>query len=317
MVNILIIASGGGHTGFARAVAENINGKVDFVIPKGDEVSKKMLIQYASNFYEVEKGRGPFDNSVTSLLKFLRAMFESSKIKKYDIVLATGSNHSIFPSFFQYTRGAKVFAIESQDRIVTRGKAINIISKYSKAVFLHWQEQKNLYKNGIVVGPIVENPHYSPSDDGYILVTAGTEGFPELFEKISNLGIKNVIMQTGKIDSSLYSNKVLKAFNFDPNLEKYIANSSLIITHQGKTAMEAVVMYRKPTIIVYNKTLVRAATRADTQLYAKILGAMFLEDPSDWKSNDDILYFIENPRKPNYFEPGTSRLVNVMLNGDI
>ncbi|AWR95094.1 UDP-N-acetylglucosamine--N-acetylmuramyl-(pentapeptide) pyrophosphoryl-undecaprenol N-acetylglucosamine transferase [Acidianus brierleyi] len=314
MADILIIASGGGHTGFARAVAENIERKVDFVIPKGDEISKKMLNQYASKFYEVEKGRGPFDNSFSSLLKFLRAMVESSKIRKYDIILATGSNHSIFPSFFQYIKGAKVFAIESQDRIITKGKAINIISKYSKAVFLHWKEQKSLYKKGIVVGPIVENPHYNPSDNGYILVTAGTEGFPRLFEKISTINLKNVIIQTGKIDPNLYSNKVLKAFNFDPDLEKYIANSSLIITHQGKTAMEAVVMYKKPTIIVYNKTLVRAATREDTRLYAKILGAMFLDDPLDWKSNDELLYYIENPRKPNYFTSGAHELVKVMLN---
>ncbi|MEM3352383.1 MAG: polysaccharide biosynthesis protein, partial [Saccharolobus sp.] len=47
-MGILIIASGGGHTGFARAIAEYLPEKVDFVIPENDEYSKLMLMKYAN-----------------------------------------------------------------------------------------------------------------------------------------------------------------------------------------------------------------------------------------------------------------------------
>ncbi|EWG07150.1 MAG: UDP-N-acetylglucosamine, MurG, LPS N-acetylglucosamine transferase [Candidatus Aramenus sulfurataquae] len=310
MADILIIASGGGHTGFARAVAQYLEQRVDFVIPKGDEKSRKILSPYAERIYEVEKGIEP--NSF-SALKLLKSLVSSSRIRKYKVVVATGSNHSLFPSFFQFLKGAKVFAIESQDRIVTRGKAVSVISKYSRAVFLHWEEQKGLYKNGLVVGPIVEKSKYESRDEGYVLVTAGTEGFLRLFDKVAELGVKNVVMQTGKVDPSKYKREGWKVFSFDPDLERYIANASLVVTHQGKTAMEAVVMYGKPTAIVYNSSLVKAATQKDVELYAKILGAKFFPDPVFWRSNKDLLEFLERPTKPNSFTPGTGKLAKVVL----
>ncbi len=310
MADILIIASGGGHTGFARAIAQYLGEKVDFVIPKGDENSRKVLSPYAGKFYEVEKGIEPHSFSLKGLFK---SFISSSRVRKYKVVVATGSNHSLFPSFFQFLKGAKVFAIESQDRIVTRGKAVSIISKYSKAVFLHWEEQKGLYKNGVVVGPIVERPKYEPRDEGYVLVTAGTEGFPSLFDKVAKLGLRNVVMQTGKVDPGKYKREGWKVFSFDPDLEKYVANASVVLTHQGKTAMEAVVMYGKPTVVVYNNSLVRATTQRDAELYARILGALFLPDPSTWDSDDKLLSFLERPVRPNSFTPGTEKLAKVIL----
>ncbi len=47
MKRLLVIASGGGHTGFARAVAEYMPFKVDFVIPEGDLNSRNLLSPYA------------------------------------------------------------------------------------------------------------------------------------------------------------------------------------------------------------------------------------------------------------------------------
>ncbi|AEE94365.1 UDP-N-acetylglucosamine, MurG, LPS N-acetylglucosamine transferase [Acidianus hospitalis W1] len=311
MSDILIIASGGGHTGFARAIAEYLPYKADFIIPKGDEMSKKMISQFADKIYEVEKFRSPSGN--LSLSSFLLSMIHSAKIRKYKKVIATGSNHSIFPSFFQFVKSSNIYVIESQDRIVTKGKAVNIISKYSKHVFLHWKEQEKLYKNGIVVGPIVERPKYTPSDEGYILVTTGSEGFERLFDILYSLDIDNVVLQTGKVNKK-YEKKGWKVFSFDPDIERYIAKAKLVITHQGKTAMEAVVMYKKPTIIVYNKDWKYAATFEDSKLYAEILGTVFLNDPSNWSTKDEILKYIENPKQPKVYTPGTERLVSVVLN---
>lgn len=309
---MLIIASGGGHTGFARAVAEYLPDKVDFVIPKGDVVSREMIKPFANRIYEIEKFRSP--SSGFSPSYFFSSIFHSLSIKKYKKVLATGSNHSIFPSFFQFLKGAIIYGIESQDRIISKGKAVSIISKYSKKVFLHWEEQKRLYKNGIVVGPIVEKPKYESKDEGYILVTAGTEGFERLFDKIKALNLENVVLQTGKVNSEKYKGLGWKVFSFDPDIEKYIASASVVITHQGKTAMEAVVMYKKPTIIVFNKDWKTATTFEDARLYAKILGAQFFNDPSTWSSDEDFLKAIDKREKPKEFEIGTPKLVKEILN---
>ncbi len=311
---LLIIASGGGHTGFARAIAQYLPLKADFVIPKGDDNSLEMIKDYAEEIYEVPKGREPGESIYKFLVKSFSSISSSIKIPKHKVVIATGSNHSIYPSFFERLKGSKIFAIESQDRIITKGKAVSIISHYAEGIFLHWIEQKKLYpKNGIVVGPIVEKPKYEPKDEGYILVTTGTMGFKRLFDTIVKTNLDNVILQTGKVDPKPYISRGIKAFSFDRDLEKYIANASLVITHQGKTAMEAVVMYKKPTIIVYNKDWYSATTYEDTKLYAEILGASFLPDPSSWENEEVLLKAIQNVKMPKEHQIGTDKLVNVIM----
>lgn len=312
-MRILIIASGGGHTGFARAIAQYLPEKADFVIPKNDEYSKLMIRDYANIIYEVQKGREPNESSIHFAKRIMKILYESSKLPKYDIIIATGSNHSIFPSFFQFLKGGKVFAIESQDRFITKGKAVDIISKFSKGVFLHWEEQRKLYKDkSIVVGPIVERPRYEPRDNDYILITAGSLGFKRLFDIASKITWKKIVIQTGKVDPRLYKKENVTSFSFDPDLEKWIANSSLVITHQGKTAMEAVVMYKKPVIIVYNKDWKSATTYEDAKIYAEVLGATFLDDPISWNS-DEILYnALEKVGKPKEIKPGTPKLIHYL-----
>lgn len=312
MLDILVIASGGGHSGFARAIAEYLPDKVDFVVPKDDRNSRAMIEPYANKIYEVEKFRSP--SSGFSPSYFFSSILHSLSIKKYKKVIATGSNHSIFPSFFQFLKGAEIFCIESQDRIISKGKAINIISKYSKKVFLHWQEQKHLYKNGVVVGPIVERPKYEARDEGFIFVTAGTEGFERLFNKIKSLNLDNVVLQTGRVNPKKYENKGWKVFSFDPDIQKYISSASVVITHQGKTAMEAVVMYRKPTIIVFNKDWKNATSIKDAKIYAEVLGARFFNDPSTWESDEEFLRALDNPLKPKEYAIGTPNLVKEVLN---
>lgn len=314
MKDLLIIASGGGHTGFARAIAQYLPFKADFVIPKGDFNSLQMIKEYAEEIYEVQKGREPGEGIWKLLLRSTQSISDSIRLPKYKVVIATGSNHSIFPSLIEKMKGSKLFVIESQDRITTKGKAVELLSYFAEGVFLHWEEQRNLYpRKGIVVGPIVEKPKYEPKDEGYILVTTGSMGFKRLFDKIVNLNLDNVIIQTGKVDPKQYVEKGVKAFAFAPNLERYISSAKIVITHQGKTAMESVIMYKKPTIIVFNKDWKSATSEKDTQLYAQILGATFLPDPSTWNSDKVLLDSIENVKKPKEHKIGTERLVNVIM----
>ncbi|MEM0064741.1 MAG: polysaccharide biosynthesis protein, partial [Metallosphaera sp.] len=83
--------------------------------------------------------------------------------------------------------------------------------------------------------------------------------------------------------------------------------------HQGKTAMESAVLYRKPTIIVFNKSLTRAATYEDVKLYSSILGATFIGDPSTWGSEEVLINAIEKSKQPETYEPGTEKLVKVIV----
>jgi len=122
----------GGHTGFARAIAQHMPFKPDFVVPRGDKLSAQIALTNASRIYEVTKWRSPDGGS--SGLGALIALWESLRISRYDIVLATGSNHSIFPSLVQRLKGAKLYVVESQDRIVTKGKAVYLLSFLSKGV---------------------------------------------------------------------------------------------------------------------------------------------------------------------------------------
>ncbi len=316
MRRVLIVASGGGHTGFARAIAQFMPFKVDFVIPKGDRQSLEMLKPYANSFYEVVKGREPGESALKLLVNLPRALVESLSLQSYDVVIATGSNHSIFPSFAEKLKGAKVFAVESQDRFVTRGKAISLISNFAERVFLHWEAQKRLYpKKGEVVGPIVERPRYSPKDEGFVLVTTGSMGFMRLYRALARLGLDNVVVQSGKVreDEVRKLNAKWKVFSFDPNLEEWISRASVVITHQGKTAMEAVVMYQKPTIIVFNRDWKQAASYEDSKLYAETLGAEFLDDPSTWESENVLRRALDEVKKPKKFEIGTPKLVEEVL----
>ncbi|AHC51545.1 polysaccharide biosynthesis protein [Sulfolobus acidocaldarius SUSAZ] len=313
---LLIIASGGGHTGFARAIAEYLPFKPDFVIPEDDQFSKDMLLDYARKLYYVKKGKDPGQGNITLMRNFLKIIIESGKIPKYLATIATGSNHSLIPAMLQKIKGSTLYVTESQDRIITRGKTVSVLSKFSRRVFLHWNEQKGLYDNGVVVGPIVEKPKYKSENKGYILVTTGSMGFKKLFDSLLNLrGNYKFVIQTGKVDPTPYIEKKpdWSLFSFDKDIERYIANAELVITHQGKTAMESVVMYGKPTIIVYNKDWKSATTKQDTILYAKILGATFLDDPSTWDSIKVLEDNIQNVRKPKQFEIGTPKLIDIIL----
>ena len=316
MRRVLIIASGGGHTGFARAIAQFMPFKVDFVVPEGDRQSVEVLKPYANAFYEVVKGREPGEPLSKLLVNLPKAVAQSFALAKYDVVIATGSNHSIFPSLAEKLKGAKVFAVESQDRFVTKGKAVSIISSFAERVFLHWEAQKKLYpKKGRVVGPIVERPKYTPKDEGFVLVTTGSMGFMRLYQALSKLGMDNVVIQTGRVrvDDVKALNPRWEVFSFDPDIERWISRASVVVTHQGKTAMEAVVMYQKPTVIVYNRDWKQAASFKDSRLYAETLGAAFLDDPSKWESAQVLKKALEEVRPPKKFEVGTPKLVEEVL----
>ncbi len=68
------------------------------------------------------------------------------RIKGYDYVITSGSNHSLLPTLIAKLKNtsSKILAIESPDRFVTRRKPSAYYRKTIAMLILHWKEQKNI-----------------------------------------------------------------------------------------------------------------------------------------------------------------------------
>jgi len=239
-------------------------------------------------------------------------MESSLNMPRVDVAICTGHNHSIPPCIVSWLKGAKLVLIEDVYRISGGSRSIRILSPISTMVALHWPQQSHLYKRGIVVGPIYEEPKYKPWDGGYILVTTGSYGYERLFDIISELRHKwRIILQTGRINPNKYKTMGLEAFRFDPDIDKWIAGASIVITHIGVTAINAALGYGKPVIMVYNPKWIQAAPPQDAEIVAKMLNIVFL-----WRINRDILskaieeaFFKKPPRIPS----SSKRLASLIL----
>ena len=279
-MRVLIIASGGGHTGYGVAVAQHLHRKVDeitAVIPKNDEWSRELIKPYVDRVIEVPKPRLPGEGLYRVFTGLPRAVLESIwKIGKYDVVVATGSNHSLAPAVVAKLRGARLVAIESHDRFLSKGKTVSLLEKLGAIVAIHWGVQKDLYPNGIVGEPIVRKPKYSPMDKGYILVVGGFMGHKRLFDTFLELEYRNVVMQTGRIDPEKYRKPGWRVFRFDKDLDWWIAHASVVVGHNSTTILEAAVAYRKSIVIVPNPEWKDSASPAEAEILAYILGGRYV-----------------------------------------
>ncbi len=313
---IIITASGGGHTGYAVALAQRLKGKADmlFIVPRGDKWTISKVKEYGP-VVEVVKARGPRNSIFKLLARMPKAFLESlSKVKgDYEVIVNTGSNHSIPPTVIGKLKGLKVISIESSVRFTRPSKAVKLLKSFSDIIALQWHEQLKLYPNGKVYGPLFEKPLYKPYNGGYILVTGGTYGHKQLFDIMVETNLDNVVLQTGRINPEYY--RKLKPqwtiFDFDPDFGRWIAGAQLVITHLGKTIIDAALTYRKPTIIVPNPEWRLTAGIEDAKILAKKLNAICL----DKLSKDELLRAIEEikDRKPPIYNDGAEKLANDIL----
>ncbi|MCD6300758.1 MAG: polysaccharide biosynthesis protein [Staphylothermus sp.] len=323
---VLLIASGGGHTGYCRALAERFSEykkdysfKLDAVIPCQDKWSKKLLEDYVDNIFCIKKLRQPYERYYKMLCNFPIALIQSIKrIKEYDYVIASGSNHSILPAIIAKVKKnhAKILAIESHDRFVTRGKTVSLLAKTIAIPILHWEEQKRLYKKGIVVGPIVKKRKYRIEDKGYILVIGGFEGDKELYDNLVKTPLTNVVLQTGRLNPEHY--KKLRpdwiVFDFDPDIDKWIAGARIVVGHTSVTLLEAAVTYKKPIVIYWNPEWSSAATFQDIVLFSKKVNAKVLVDP-DPETILDTINKVKPP--PDIKGNGAKNLIELILESKI
>lgn len=278
---ILILAGGGGHTGFAYALAQRLKNSADmtFLIPEGDALSQKRLRNYGKT-ESIPKPRGARTSTGKFVYNLIRAFVVSMKkvTRNYDVVISTGSNFCVPPAITAFLKRISIVNIEGEVRFTRASLTARILQPLSVFTALQWPEQKRLLK-GTIVGPLFQIPKIQPHNRGYILVTGGTMGHKQLFDVINESNLKNVVLQTGKIDPLPYIQRhpEWKIIRYTSNFTELLAGADLIITHFGSTALESAV-YRKPIVMVLNPEWTRTVGKIDAQILAKKLGATFIAD---------------------------------------
>ena len=321
-MRVLIAASGGGHTGYAVALAQflvEFGVEPDFVVPVGDVWSRSKVERYGRVVAETSKFMGP----ETPLWKgVLRAPWEFFRVLKrvpggYDVVVSTGSNHSVLVALASRFKGAEIINIEASVRFTRPSRAVRVLRRFARLTVLQWSEQKRLVPEGVVLGPFYEKPEYESYDGGYILVSCGTYGYKQLFDILVKLSsYDNIVLQTGRVDPQPYirARPEWKVFRFDPDLGRWIAGAKLVITHLGKTALDAALTYRKPLVIVPNPQWTRhGAGLEDARMLARKLNAVLVEP---WElSVERLEEAIEEAmkRKPPIYPNGAKKLAEMLV----
>lgn len=278
---ILILAGGGGHTGFAYALAQRLKDKASllFLIPEGDHLSYERLRGFGKVDY-IPKPRGAKTPTAEFAYNLARAFAVSMRkvTRNFDVVVSTGSNFCIPPAFTALLKRIQIVNIEGEVRFTRASLTARILQPFSAITALQWPEQKKLLK-GTVVGPLFHRPEIKPWNGGYILVTGGTMGHKRLFDAVNESNLKNIVLQTGKISPEPYRKRhpEWKITRYSSKFPELLAGAELIVTHFGSTALESVI-YHKPAVMVLNPEWTRTVGKTDAKIFAKKVGATFLSD---------------------------------------
>ncbi len=317
-MKIAISASGGGHTGYAVALAQHLYGMVniEFIVPTNDQWTESRVKKFGKVIH-VKKLRQPNETILKFILGLPKVLIDSIKCAspEWRYFISTGSNHSVPPAIASWIKNIPVVNIEASTRFTKPSSSAKYLAKISRVTVLQWEEQKKLHPYGVVYGPFYEKPEYEVGDDGYILITAGTYGYKDLFDTAVKLDMDRVVMQTGRVDPERYRGVKPKwmIFDYDPEINRWIARASLVITHLGKTAIDSTLTYRKPTIIVPNPGWKLAPGSRDADILAEKLGACML--PPEKLNIDSLYEYIDRCRKvrPKEYPNGAEKLARELI----
>ena len=313
--HVLMLAGGGGHTGFAYALAQRLKGRasIAFLIPEEDKLSQERL----SKFGKVEhlmKPRGAKTPTGEFTYNLARALANSMKKVKgnFDAVVSTGSNFCIPPALVAFLKGIPIVNIEGEARFIGASKTARILQPLSAITALQWSEQQKFLK-GTVVGPIFAKPEFESRNGGYVLVTGGTLGYKRLFDVLNESSLENVVLQTGEVDPEPYRRRhpEWRVLDFSLSFHELIAGAEVVVTHQGSTPLDAAV-YKKPSVIVPNPELKRTFPRRDSEIFAKKVGATFLSDLT-LESLVDAIEEAKSNKIP-VLKDGAEALAEIILN---
>jgi UDP-N-acetylglucosamine--N-acetylmuramyl-(pentapeptide) pyrophosphoryl-undecaprenol N-acetylglucosamine transferase len=279
--NVLILAGGGGHTGYAYALAQALHKKVrlSFLAPEGDSLSKNRLSKFGNVEFFI-KPRHPKTSASIFVTLLAKAFINSAKlpVNEFDVVVSTGSNFCVPPALVAWIKGVSVVNLESSVRFVKASKTARVLQPFAALTALQWEEQKRFLK-GVVVGPMLPKPEVKPWNGGYILVTGGTYGHRLLFDALAESNLHNVVLQTGRVSSEPYEKKhpEWKVIASTDRFHELLAGAELIVTHFGMTLLESAV-YKKPVVLVPNPEWTRTAGVEDAHYLAKKLNAVLVSE---------------------------------------
>jgi len=279
MKSVLILAGGGGHTGYGVMLAEQLHEKVElhFLVPNDDSLSRKLTEKYGK-VDDLIKPRHPTTNIILFLFRFIYALVQASlKVDgSHSYVISTGSNFCIPPAIIAWIKGIPIISIESADKLSSPSKTAKYLQKIAKLTVLQWEEQKQFLK-GKVFGPFFPIQEIKPQNDGYILIAGGTYGYKELLDASIDLPFNSVVLQIGSLNPKKYQEKQpeWKIFTNIPNFKKYLAGADIVITPPGATAMEAYSL-KKGLVIVKYPNWSKAGTITEAEIFSQKLNAPFI-----------------------------------------
>ena len=311
---ILILAGGGGHTGYAQILADELKDRAEllFFAPDDDPLSKTRLEQYGK-VITITKPRHPTTPIWSFTFRFLKAFYQSLRrvSRDTDVIVSTGSNFCIPPALIGWTRGIPLVNLESRVKFTEPSRTAAILQHFAEITALQWEEQRN-FLNGIVFGPLLPKKRIEPWDGGYILVTGGTYGYEELFNAFLKTDFENVVLQTGNLNGGVYERKrpLWRIISFTDRFDELLAGAEVVVCPPGGTPIEAIV-YGKPIVLVRYPQWARAASLEETKAFAQKLNAPLLQTFSPV----EVVTAIEEAkaRKIPFFKNGTWLLSNKIL----
>ncbi|UCE10775.1 MAG: hypothetical protein JSW61_02255 [Candidatus Thorarchaeota archaeon] len=312
---ILILAGGGGHTGYAYALAQALSGKASLssLVPEGDTLSEKRMSRFCKVDF-LPKPRGPKTPGHEFAVRLAEAFARSLKKvpRRTAALVSSGSNFCIPPAFAAWLKGIAVINIESSIRFTIASKTARILQPLSTITALQWVEQKKLLKHGVVVGPLLPKSDAQPRDGGYVLVTGGTYGHRLLFDVIAQSHLDNVVLQTGRIDTRPYIEKhpEWQVISASDRFSELVAGADVVVTHFGSTVLEALSL-GKPTVVVLNPEWTRTVGAEDAKHLADKVNAVLVTEIS----LEVILDAIDEARRREIpiLSDGAKELADVIL----
>ena len=277
------MAGGGGHTGYAFTLAQELKDRTElvFLVPDDDPLTR-MRLEPLGEVRTLVKPRHPR----TPFYEFAPRLFLSlvqSLIRvpgDYDVAVCTGSNFCIFPSLVSRLRGMVLINLESADRFTSPSRTAKILRPFANVTALQWEDQKRILK-GIVFGPFLPEKRIEPYNGGYVLIACGTYGYEELLDAASDSSMQEVVLQTGPVSPEKYVKKHPNwtAFKTSDEFYRYVAGARVVVAPPGATPLEAVT-YGKPVVIVRYPWWSRAGTNEDARLFAEKMNATLLSNIS-------------------------------------
>jgi len=254
-MKVLLTAGGGGHTGYAIALAGALKSKASliFLIGKDDSLSRARLSPLGE-IVAVTKPRQPGTRLWRFIWGFILCSLQSLWIWiKYrpEVVVSTGSNIAIPICIVGRAFGSRIVNIEDSVRLFSSSKTSKYLDLISDVTLLQWREQLELHpKKGRYVGLLIPSVTRS-TRDGRIVISPGSFGFSELCDVAARTSLKEVTMTIGNLDVERYSRPGWIVVDKLVGLDNVMASASVVVTHLGYTIWEAV-NYGVPVVIVPN-----------------------------------------------------------------